>query len=176
MIDFKLDERGDIILSSPEEYDTFRIDFAIKDYPLMLITFNTNGKADESKNADNILEIQFFTDETETVHGKKIETIIEDEEKAQSIAIRLKTELGELDDLYYNFGSELVDLRHKDLLNDAYCSKIEEKVKTAIQDIIPYYESAVVISRVYNNGNFKIETLCISILENGKRIGQYYYI
>ena len=42
MIDFRLDERGDIILSSPEEYDTFRIDFTIKDYPLMLITFTTN--------------------------------------------------------------------------------------------------------------------------------------
>ena len=62
MIDFRLDERGDILLSSPEEYDTFRIDFAIKDYPLMLITFTTNDEADESKNADNILEIQFFTD------------------------------------------------------------------------------------------------------------------
>ena len=76
MIDFRLDERGDIILSSPEEYDTFRIDFAIKDYPLMRITFNTNDEVDESKNADNILEIQFFTDETELVHGRKLETVI----------------------------------------------------------------------------------------------------
>ena len=141
MIDFKLDERGDIIFSSPEEYDTFRIDFAIKDYPLMLITFTTNDEADESKNADNILEIQFFTDETETVHGKKIETVIEDKEKAQSIAIRLKTELGELGDLYYNFGSELIDLRHKDLLNDTYWGKIEEKVKDELYSVdIPLSE------------------------------------
>ena len=91
MIDFRLDERGDIILSSPEEYDTFRIDFAIKDYPLMLITFTTNDEAGEAIKADNILEIQFYTDETEIAHGKKLETVIEDEEKAQSIAIRLKT-------------------------------------------------------------------------------------
>lgn len=163
MIDFKLDERGDILFSSPEEYDTFRIDFAIKDYPLMLITFNTNDETDERENADNILEIQFFTDETETVHGKKIETIIEDEEKAQSIAIRLKTELGELDDLYYNFGSELVDLRHKDLLNSSYWSKIEEKVKEAISDIVPYTESSVIVSRIEGEGRFKFECLKIDI-------------
>ena len=174
MIDFRLDERGDIILSSPEEYDTFRIDFAIKDYPLMLITFTTNDEAGEAIKADNILEIQFYTDETEIAHGKKLETVIEDEEKAQSIAIRLKTELGELDELYYNFGSELVDLRHKDLLNSAYWSKIEEKVKTVISDIVPYTESSVIISRVEGEGSYKNTTLCISIEVNN--INQILYI
>ena len=163
MIDFRLDERGDIILSSPEEYDTFRIDFAIKDYPLMLITFNTDDEADEAIKADNILEIQFFTDETETVHGKKLETIIDDEEKAQSIAIRLKTELGELDGLYYNFGSELAYFRHLDLLNDTYWSKIEEKVKAATSDIVPYTESSVIVSRIEGEGRFKFECLKIDI-------------
>lgn len=166
MIDFKLDERGDIILSSPEEYDTFRIDFAIKDYPLMLITFTTNDEADEAIKADNILEIQFFTDETEIAHGKKLETIIEDKEKAQSIAIRLKTELGELDGLYYNFGSELAYFRHKDLLNGAYWSQIEEKVKTAISDIVPYAESRVAISRVEGEDSYKNTALSISIERN----------
>lgn len=175
MIDFRLDERGDIILSSPEEYDTFRIDFAIKDYPLMLITFTTNDEADESKNADNILEIQFFTDETELVHGRKLETVIEDEEKAQSIAIRLKTELGELDDLYYNFGSELAYYRHLDLLNDTYWSKIEEKVKEAISNVVPYTESSVIISRVEGEGSFQNESLKISI-QNTQNDKQTQYI
>ena len=174
MIDFRLDERGDILFSSPEEYDTFRIDFAIKEYPLMLITFNTNDETDERENADSILEIQFFTDETELVHGKKLETLLEDEEKAQSIAIRLKTELGELDELYYNFGSELVDLRHKDLLNSAYWSKIEEKVKEAISDVVPYTEASVTISRVEGKDSYKNTALCISIEVNN--INQILYI
>ena len=174
MIDFRLDERGDIILSSPEEYDTFRIDFAIKDYPLMLITFTTNDEADESKNADNILEIQFFTDETETVHGKKLETVKEDEEKAQSIAIRVKTELGELDGLYYNFGSELAYFRHLDLLNDTYWSKIEEKIKTAISDVVPYAESSVIISRVGGEGGYNNTAVSISI--EGNSVNQILYI
>lgn len=174
MIDFRLDERGDIILSSPEEYDTFRIDFAIKEYPLMLITFNTDDEADESKKSDNILEIQFFTDETELVHGKKLETVKEDEEKAQSIAIRLKTELGELDGLYYNFGSELAYFRHLDLLNDTYWSKIEEKVKVAISDVGPYAEASVTISRIEGEGGFKNTALCISI--EGNNLNQILHI
>ena len=174
MIDFKLDDKGDLVISYPEEYDRFRINFVTGKFPKLRIVFK--GEAEEKTAPESVFCMRFYTDENEREHAKIIETVKEDEEKAQSVAIRLKTELGELNSFYYSFGSELVDLRHKDLLNDAYCSKIEEKVKTAIQDIIPYDESAVVISRVYNNGNFKIETLCISILENGKRIGQYYYI
>ena len=76
--------------------------------------------------------------------------------------------------LNYDFGSELVDLRHLDLLNDAYWSKLTEKVKVAIHDIIPYEESSVSIDRVYEDSNFQVETLRISILENGQFIDQYY--
>ena len=174
MIDFRLNDKGDLIIGRPEEYERFKIKFVTGEFPKLRIVFK--GEAEEKIAPESIFCMRFYVDENEKEHAKILETVKEDEEKAQSIAIRLKTELGELNSFYYGFGSELVDLRHKDLLNDAYWSKIEEKVKTAIQDIIPYDESAVVISRVYNNGNFKIETLCISILENGKRIGQYYYI
>ena len=174
MIDFKLNDKGDLIIGRPEEYERFKIKFVTGEFPKLRIVFK--GEAEEKIAPESIFCIRFYTDENEREHAKIIETVKENEEKAQSIAIRLKTELNELNSFYYDFGSELVDFRHLDLLNDTYWSKIEEKVKTAIQDIIPYDESAVVISRVYNNGNFKIETLCISILENGKRIGQYYYI
>ena len=90
------------------------------------------------------------------------------------IAIRLKTELGELDGLYYNFGSELAYFRHLDLLNDTYWSKIEEKVKTAISDVVPYNESSVTISRIEGEGSYKNTTLCISIEVNS--VNQIFYI
>lgn len=163
MIDFKLDERGDIFLSSPDEYAAFRIDFAIKEYPLLLITFK-NDEEDEDTNKNNCLEIQFITDEVEPIHGKKLDTVTDNEEKAQSIAIRLKTELGELDELYFNFGSELACFRHLDLLNNTYWSKIEEKVKTAISDIIPYCEAVIIISRLYGKDN------CCNIMINIKSL------
>lgn len=175
MIDFKLDERGDIILSSPDEYSAFRIDFAIKEYPLLLITFK-NDEEDEDTNKNNCLEIQFITDEVEPIHGKKLDTVTDNEEKAQSIAIRLKTELGELDELYFNFGSELACFRHLDLLNNTYWSKIEEKVKEAISDVVPYNESTVNINRVEGEGNFQNETLLILIADNGDSINQVFNV
>ena len=174
MLDFKLNDKGDLVISRPEEYDRFRINFVTGDFPKLRIVFK--GEAEEKIAPESIFCMRFYTDENEREHAKIIENVKEDEEKAQSIAIRLKTELGELNSFYYDFGSELVDLRHVDLLNEAYWSKLTEKVKVAIQDIIPYDESSVMISRIYEDGNFKTETLCISISENGQFIGQYYYI
>ena len=172
MIDFKLNEKGDLMIGSPEEYNRFRINFVTGEFPKLRIVFK--GEAEEKIAPESIFCMRFYTDENEREHAKIIETVKEDEEKAQSIAIRVKTELGELDGLYYNFGSELAYFRHLDLLNDTYWSKIEEKVKTAIQDIIPYDKSSVTIERVYEDGNFKIETLCITIEGNGTN--QIFYI
>lgn len=53
------------------------------------------------------------------------------------------------------------------LLNDTYWSKIEEKVKETISDIVPYSESKVPISRVERNSSFNNETLRILIEING---------
>lgn len=172
MIDFKLNDKGDLIIGSPEEYDRFRINFVTGEFPKLRIVFK--GETEEKIAPESIFCLRFYVDENEREHAKILETVKKDEEKAQSIAIRLKTELNELNSFYYDFGSELVDFRHLDLLNDTYWSKIEEKVKTAIQDIIPYDESSVAINRVYEDGNFKIETLCITIEGNGTN--QIFYI
>lgn len=172
MIDFKLDNKGDLIIGSPEEYDRFRINFVTGEFPKLRIVFK--GEAEEKISPESVFCMRFYTDENEREHAKILETVKKDEEKAQSIAIRLKTELNELNSFYYDFGSELVDFRHLDLLNDTYWGKIEEKVKTAIQDIIPYDESSVSIERVYKDGNFKTETLCITIEGNGTN--QIFYI
>ena len=174
MIDFKLNDKGDIIIGRPEEFERFRINFVTGEFPKLRIVFK--GEAEEKNAPNSIFCMRFYTDENERKHAKIIETVKEDEEKAQSIAIRLKTELGELNSFYYDFGSELVDLRHLDLLNDTYWSKLTEKVKVAIQDIIPYEESSVTINRVYEKGNFQNETLSINIKGNGNSVNQVFYI
>lgn len=172
MIDFRLNDKGDLIIDRQEEFERFKINFVTGEFPKLRIVFK--GEAEEKIAPESIFCMRFYVDENEKEHAKILETVKEDEEKAQSIAIRLKTELGELNNFYYDFGSELVDLRHVDLLNDTYWSKLTEKVKVAIQDIIPYEESSVSIDRVYEDSNFQVETLRISILENGQFIGQYY--
>ena len=172
MIDFKLNDKGDLVIGYPEEFERFRINFVTGEFPKLRIVFK--GEAEEKTAPESVFCMRFYTDEKEREHAKIIETVNEDEEKAQSVAIRLKTELGELDGLYYNFGSELACFRHKDLLNTAYWSKIEEKVKTVISDIVPYTESSVIISRVEGEGSYKNTTLCISIEVNN--INQILYI
>ena len=161
MIDFKLNDKGDLVIGYPEEFERFRINFVTGEFPKLRIVFK--GEAEEKIAPESVFCVRFYTDENEREHDKILETVKEDEEKAQSIAIRLKTELGELKNFYYDFGSELVDFRHVDLLNDTHWSKLEDKVKTAIQDIIPYDESSVTINRVYEDGNFKVGTLQIEI-------------
>ena len=173
MIDFKLNEKGDLMIGSPEEYNRFRINFVTGEFPKLRIVFK--GEAEEKIAPESIFCMRFYTDENEREHAKILETVKEDEEKAQSIAIRLKTELGELDDLYYNFGSELAYYCHLDLLNDTYWSKIEEKIKTAISDVVPYNESSVTISRIEGESNLKNETLHILITENENSINQVFY-
>ena len=52
--------------------------------------------------------------------------------------------------------------------------EIEEKVKAAISDIVPYTESSVIVSRVEGKDSYKNTTLCISIEVNN--INQILYI
>lgn len=172
MIDFKLNDKGDLVIGRPEEYERFKINFVTGEFPKLRIVFK--GEAEEKIAPGSIFCMRFYTDENEKEHAKIIETVKEDEEKAQSIAIRLKTELGELNSFYYDFGSELVDFRHLDLLNDTYWSKIEEKVKVAISDVGPYAEASVTISRIEGEGGFKNTALCISI--EGNNLNQILHI
>ena len=174
MIDFELDEKGDILLEKQDKIFPFKLNFTTGEFNKLKISFMARTR--KKRPAQNALKINFQFKQTPPREFSRLGVVKRDKEKAQAIAIRLKTELGELDSFYNDFGSELVDLRHLDLLNDTYWSKLTEKVKVAIQDIIPYDESSVTISRVYEDSNFQVETLCISISENGQTIGQYYYI
>ena len=87
MIDFKLNDKGDLVISCPEEYDRFRIDFVTGVFPKLRIVFK--GESEEKIAPESIFCMRFYTDENEREHAKIIENVKEDEEKAQSIAIRL---------------------------------------------------------------------------------------
>lgn len=163
MIDFELDEKGDIFLEKQNKISPFRLNFTTGEFNKLRISFMARTR--KKKAAQNALKINFQFKQKPSREFCRLGVVKRDKEKAQSIAIRLKTELGELDSFYNDFGSELVTMRHLDLLNDANWSRLEEKVKTAIQDIIPYDESVVTISRSFRNGSFKNETLNITILD-----------
>ena len=163
MIDFELDEKGDIFLEKQNKISPFRLNFTTGEFNKLRISFMARTR--KKKAAQNALKINFQFKQKPSREFCRLGVVKRDKEKAQAIAIRLKTELGELNSFYNDFGSELVTMRHLDLLNDANWSRLEEKVKTAIQDIIPYDESVVTISRSFRNGSFKNETLNITILD-----------
>lgn len=163
MIDFELDEKGDIFLEKQKKISPFKLIFTAGEFNKLKISFLTRTR--KKRAIENALKINFQFKQGPSREFSKMGVVKRDKEKAQSIAIRLKTELGELSGFYHGFGSELVIMRHLDLLNNANWSRLEEKVKAAIQDIIPYEESVVTISRVFDDGNFKNETLNITILD-----------
>lgn len=173
MIDFELDEKGDIFLEKQNKISPFRLNFTTGEFNKLRISFMARTR--KKKAAQNALKINFQFKQKPSREFCRLGVVKRDKEKAQSIAIRLKTELGELNSFYHDFGSKLVTMRHLDLLNDANWSRLEEKVKAAIQDIIPCEESVVTINRVFEKGNFKIETICISIQENGITQQLYLY-
>jgi hypothetical protein len=50
MIDFKIDDRGDISLSQQEKISPFKISFTTADHPKLRITFNARTKQRSKKN------------------------------------------------------------------------------------------------------------------------------
>lgn len=104
-----------------------------------------------------------------------VPTVKNNEEVSQSLAIRLKTELGELQDFFAEFGSELSRMRHTDLLNSKNHERIKSYITKAISDILLSDEAVIKIERIKPmEGNFTMETLKISIQDqNGKNLYTY---
>ena len=176
MIDFAINDSGDISLEEQNETaERFKVNFSTSDYlPKMRIKFK--ARTFKKKKRSGAFKINFYTDDGYKSYGKRIRTVREDSEKAQSIAIRLKTELGELQDFFSDFGSELNKLRHEDIqLTDSKKSMIIGYVESAITDIFQGTPINVNVERLETgNSNFKLETLKITIsTTSGKTIYTY---
>lgn len=177
MIDFAINDIGDLSVEDQNEYNRFKVNFSSsEDYPKLKINFDAKTPIIEHKSA---LKIDFITGERfERSKKKRIKTVRNTAERGQSIAIRLKTELGELQDFFSDFGSELNRIRHTDIkLTESKKNLITDYVKQAISDIFATTEVNVNVERVdSNSGNFKLETLKITISTNDGEIIYTYNI
>lgn len=175
MIDFKINDKGDISLSDHKSIiKPFKINFTSGQFPKLRLRFKTNMEYE--KDTDQRFQIHFKTDFSKRKRTKKVDVVRSKEERSQSIAIRLKTELNELQNFFTDFGSELNKLRHKDLLNNTNHELIREYVERAVSDIIGYNSGIIIsVDRVTEDtGNFKLETLKISLIDsNGEIIYTY---
>lgn len=175
MIDFAVNNIGDIELGEQDDIKRFKMNFSTSDnLPKMRIKFDAHTYRRKSKKG--ALKINFYTENNLKSYGKKIKTVTDEHETSQSIAIRLKTEIGELQDFFSDFGSELNKLRHQDIqLTDSKKNMIVGYVENAISDIFQGTKVNVSVERVAtDNSNFKLETLKITIsASNGKIIYTY---
>lgn len=171
MIDFKINDIGDISLKEQETIKPFRIDFNSGKSPKFKLFFRVRSSSHSKYSNLENFKIDFSTNFKYKNQNKYVETVRGTEEKSQSIAIRLKTELNELQNFFNDFGCELARMRHQDLINPKNHERIREYVEQAITDIIGYNEATVRVDRlVPDNGNFKFETLKITIIGNDGRI------
>lgn len=172
MIDFKINDIGDISLEEQKENQPLKISFSTsKTQKNLRINLRTQTKKTH-KEKRNALRLDFKTTDFISRNKNKVSTVSGDEEKSQSIAIRLKTELNELQDFFYDFGSELNKMRHKDLNRIENIDKVRDYVENAIRDIVKNTPVQIIVEKSdKKDGNFKLETLKITICEtNGKVI------
>lgn len=76
---------------------------------------------------------------------------------------------------YYSTRNKKILLDFKPSIKSTW-NKLEEKVRTAIQDIISYEKSIVSVSRVFKNRNFQVETLTIHILDTKNQNQEFIYL
>ena len=149
MIDFKINEIGDIDIKEAYQYPSFLIQYHVpragkkelngkiieSRYHSFRIDFDTDIKA-YAHIKDTAFMIQFRTQHQHISPGYSINTvpIYDKEELAQEITIRLKTEYGEFEFLK-EFGSFLSTLRHEDIKADHTHELMKQYTEEAIRDI-----------------------------------------
>jgi hypothetical protein len=167
MIDFTLTEMGDIDLAPARQYPSFTINMHVsklgnKDrrFPGLRIDFDTDIKQYDISKHD--FKINFYTDRIQTKTKISAPPVCNNEELAQEISIRLKTELGEFP-FIPNLGSQLVLERHEDIRSDTVLENTKRYTEEAIADIDFPDDYTVSVERIDDTSRFRYETLRITI-------------
>lgn len=165
MIDFKLNNSGDIILENKKNFNKFTLTFIKSEFP----TFKTNfqimlDKKNILKDKEKYFKLSFNTDFNK---DKKIKfkTIQEEDELKQRIMIKLRTELGEI---YHNqnFGSSINIYRH-DIINDTTLSLLSSLALDTIKNITND-EYKVTAKQVKRKNSFSTENINLYIFKNNE--------
>ena len=161
MIDFKLNQSGDIILEQKKKLDIFTLSFINSVNPVFKTNFHISGKINKNNFKQNFCLT--FTTDNKNEEEKNITTINFDDEIRQRIMIKLRTEL---DSLFHHkeFGSTINIQRHK-IINEQNLGLLETAALEAIQNITQdtYRVSAKQVKR---NNHFVTENINLYIYKN----------
>lgn len=166
-MDFLINDVGEISFSTPKKYDKLRIDWYDSDYPVLRIDFEQRQEYPPRIFKNKRLRIDFNTTKGEELNNRRVNTIHGDNELRQRIAIRLRTELGDIA-LKPNFGSLLVTQKHRDILSEEVQKNIEQIVLRELSDILS--NPRVVAVPTKTSGPFFCQNIRIIIFDNEELI------
>ena len=167
MFDFKLTERGDLMLVESSAIDTkVKIDFMLsKSQPVRIDFYLDNFIEQDAKGAKLQFEIN---GKNEKYHCRTIEGTAAVQ---QACILRLKTELGDMKN-NESIGSTLESIRHQPIHDTLVQNNINTIAKQAISDILP--NAKITVAPHIEKGNNRYEQMArISVYDEDLIVAEY---
>ena len=161
-IDLKVDNRGDFILSSIEEYPRLRIDWIDSSYKVLRIDFEQGEECKRPIRGER-LQIDFRTNKDTFMLNKKALSLTDKEELRQRIMIKLRTELGEMS-LKPEFGTYLNTQKHEDINSAVTQQMVQNIVYGAVYDMLENPSVRAIPKR--KDGPFYCQNMNVYIYED----------
>ena len=166
MIDFKLSDDGDIVVTTREELPRFRLDFHVSPFPVFHLSFVQGMESFNNSKYD--FHMYFETRNDDIVSPSIFESCTSKEAIKQRIMTRLRTEAGELKNMPEE-GTTLYQVKHNNLTSPDTLAAVENIVKDSLADILTG-EIKVIASPEKVDGPFYCQNMMIYIFEDEKLI------
>jgi len=169
MFDLAITNSGDLSFSKTiKNFSPMFIDFIIAHSPTLKIDFKIDRTKSLTPSNTGILIAFELKD---TIFDDEIDIVNETNATMQAIKMRLKTSLSELSKRQ-KFGSRLEYSRHKHISDKGTIQEVENYVKEAISDILPY-ATVKAIPFINKTGSTYSQVIKISIYNNTENIYSY---
>ncbi len=161
MLDIAIDNRGDIISKTPQQFPTIKLKWKMTGESTFRILFKTHG---DKKKAEGF-NISFRTS-NDSIQTKTASVWGEDELK-QRILILLRTQLGDIE-TQPDYGTELVNQKHLDITDQRVLQKVHDIVFNAVSPLLD--DPRIYVQKKITEGPFYCQNIDIYIYDGKKEI------
>jgi hypothetical protein len=168
MQDFKITNSGDLAFSNDIFTETMTIKFVMAKYPSFLLSFKTEEKNENIKPEG--FTISFDTNKQPNT-SSKFASVKENNEIAQAIRIRIRSELGELRN-NSSIGSVLLLHKHKRINSEEPIEQIKSIINNIVSNITEE-EFYVEVVQENGSGNFYCQNITVYIYLKNELIYQF---
>lgn len=162
-LDFKIDNSGDFIVSTPPLHKRLKISFVHSTHPVLRICFE-QGQETATVDNSNKLCIKFTTCQGQETMNRRISTVSDTDELRQRIMTRLKTEAGEMR-LLPGIGSYVTIMKHQDIMSERVQEELKSAILFAISDIVDNATVTIIPKR--KSGPFFCQNINAYIYQDG---------